>query len=379
MNTVKKILAGILALTTLFSVGFAASCKDIGETVQHEAFIRELGGTSETYTGTVSSTTYATASQAIETCVANEVAGNKASVVNTTTTELSKEQVESLNIPASETEGMLGVDKVEVEYNVSAENAESNEKKTAQIYILKFANEYKYYTTRPANGEIVTQSYYNSVFDDENYTNCTLNSTMEINFDLRNGDETATTTIKMTQFAKYSENAIYLEQTTEMATETNAAEGTSSDSVSEKVWGYMAKNTTWNCYISRDGKNWDWTSLSSFGVYQMSELLPFASEKTTYSYFTKTDYGFELTNENARRYVQNTLGQLSAYLGEDSAMELFAKYYVCNGALSGMRMEMDIDVDYGNSTKVTGSITAVAESKVTDYGTTVVEKPFDLE
>ena len=42
-----------------------------------------------------------------------------------------------------------------------------------------------------------------------------------------------------------------------------------------------------------------------------------------------------------------------------------------------MDMEMIIDVDYESSTKITGNATAVAESKVTDYGMTVVEKPFD--
>ena len=111
----------------------------------------------------------------------------------------------------------------------------------------------------------------------------------------------------------------------------------------------------------------------------MSDLLPFAGEKMEYTYFTKTDYGFELTNENARRYIQHTLGQLSTYLDEDTVIDLFAKYYVCNGALSGMRMDMEmiIDVDYDSSTKITGNATAVAESKVTDYGTTIVEKPFD--
>lgn len=377
MKTAKKILAGILAMTTLFSVGFTASCKNVGENAEHNAFIKELGGTSETYTGAVSKDGYSTEEAAARACVSNEISSYSTGASIATTKKLNSSQILQLNLPKTETKDMLGVDELEMEYYIS--KVDPNEKKTAKIYIIKFANEFKYYTLRPADGEMVTKSYYNSVFNGQNYKNCTLNSTMEMNLQLKKGDETATATIKLTQMVKYSETAIYLEQATETTTETNKAGNVSSNSENNKVYGYMAKGVTWDYYISRDGEEWTWTTLSSFGVYKMSDLLPFAGEKMEYTYFTKTDYGFELTNENARRYIQHTLGQLSTYLDEDTVIDLFAKYYVCNGALSGMRMDMEmiIDVDYDSSTKITGNATAVAESKVTDYGTTIVEKPFD--
>ena len=377
MKTAKKILAGILAMTTLFSVGFTASCKNVGENAEHNAFIKELGGTSETYSGEVSQNSYSTEEAAALACVSNEISSYSTGESIVTRKKLNNSQILQLNLPKTETKDMLGVDELEMEYYIS--KVDPNEKKTAKIYIIKFANEFKYYTLRPADGEMVTKSYYNSVFNSQNYKNCTLNSTMEMNLQLTKGDETATATIKLTQMVKYSETAFYLEQATETTTETNKAGNVSSNSENNKVYGYMAKGVTWDYYISRDGEEWTWTTLSSFGVYKMSDLLPFAGEKMEYTYFTKTDYGFELTNENARRYIQHTLGQLSTYLDEDTVIDLFAKYYVCNGALSGMRMDMEmiIDVDYDSSTKITGNATAVAESKVTDYGTTVVEKPFE--
>lgn len=377
MKTAKKILAGILAMTTLFSVGFTASCKNVGENAEHNAFIKELGGTSETYSGEVSQNSYSTEEAAALACVSNEISSYSTGESIVTRKKLNNSQILQLNLPKTETKDMLGVDELEMEYYIS--KVDPNEKKTAKIYIIKFANEFKYYTLRPADGEMVTKSYYNSVFNSQNYKNCTLNSTMEMNLQLTKGDETATATIKLTQMVKYSETAIYLEQATETTTETNKAGNVSSNSENNKVYGYMAKGVTWDYYISRDGEEWTWTTLSSFGVYKMSDLLPFAGEKMEYTYFTKTDYGFELTNENARRYIQHTLGQLSTYLDEDTVIDMFAKYYVCNGALSGMRMDMEmiIDVDYDSSTKITGNATAVAESKVTDYGMTVVEKPFE--
>lgn len=377
MKTVKKILAGILAMTTFFSVGFTASCKNEGENAEHNAFIKELGGTSETYSGAVSQNSYSTEELAALACVNNEISSYSTGESIAATKKLNSSQILQLNLPKTETKDMLGVDELEMEYYIS--KIDPNEKKTAKIYIIKFANEFKYYTLRPADGETVTKSYYNSVFNSQNYKNCTLNSTMEMNIQLTKGDETATATMKLTQTVKYSETAIYLEQTTETTTETNKAGNVSSNSENNKVYGYMAKGVNWDYYISRDGEEWTWTTLSSFGVSKRSDLLPFAGEKMEYTYFTKTDYGFELTNEKARRYIQHTLGQLSTYLDENTVIDLFAKYYVCNGALSGMRMDMGmiIDVDYDSSTKITGNATAVAESKVTDYGTTVVEKPFE--
>ena len=73
MKTAKKILAGILAMTTFFSVGFAASCKNEGENTEHNAFIKELGGTSETYSGAVSQNSYSTEELAALACVNNEI------------------------------------------------------------------------------------------------------------------------------------------------------------------------------------------------------------------------------------------------------------------------------------------------------------------
>lgn len=364
-------------MTTFFSVGFAASCKNEGENTEHNAFIKELGGTSETYSGAVSQNSYSTEELAALACVNNEISSYSTGESIAATKKLNSSQILQLNLPKTETKDMLGVDELEMEYYIS--KIDPNEKKTAKIYIIKFANEFKYYTIRPADGETVTKSYYNSVFNSQNYKNCTLNSTMEMNLQITKGDETATATIKLTQTVKYSETAIYLEQATETTTETNKAGNVSSNSENNKVYGYMAKGVNWDYYISRDGEEWTWTTLSSFGVSKRSDLLPFAGEKMEYTYFTKTDYGFELTNENARRYIQHTLGQLSTYLDENTAIDMFAKYYVCNGALSGMRMDMEmiIDVDYDSSTKITGNATAVAESKVTDYGTTIVEKPFD--
>jgi hypothetical protein len=56
---------------------------------------------------------------------------------------------------------------------------------------------------------------------------------------------------------------------------------------------------------------------------------------------------------------------------------MYAEYYVCDGLLSGMRVdaEVNMEISAGSSTgTLKESVTTV--TKCTNYGTTVVEKPF---
>ena len=103
MKTAKKILAGILAMTTLFSVGFTASCKNVGENAEHNAFIKELGGTSETYTGAVSKDGYSTEEAAARACVSNEISSYSTGASIATTKKLNSSQILQLNLPKTET------------------------------------------------------------------------------------------------------------------------------------------------------------------------------------------------------------------------------------------------------------------------------------
>lgn len=386
MKTAKKVVTGVLVATILSSVGFATSCDWLKKPVKpneseaHAAFIEALGGTSETYTGAVSSTTYATASQAIEMCVANEVAGESASVLNTTTTVLSAEQVESLNLPASETEGMIGVDEVLVEYSLPAEGVQAmdtyNPGKTVKVYVIKFENHFKYYTPCPVTGETITQSYYDSVFDNDKYQNCTLNTAIDVDVVVGKGLISVTVDMTMSQYIKYSQGAIYFEQTSGT---TMKMMGTELENTQSVIKAYFEKTVTGDvkCYVSTDGGEWTNGSLSMIGFSSIDELTPFANQYLDSTYFTKTDYGFELADENAERYVEQTMSQLKQYMN-GGEIDMFAKYYVCSGVLSGTRVDLNMDVSMMiEEQNVGGKATAVAESKVTDYGTTVVEKPFD--
>ena len=101
-----------------------------------------------------------------------------------------------------------------------------------------------------------------------------------------------------------------------------------------------------------------------------------------FTYFTKTETGFQLADENSEKFIELTLkqdesmGELIAMFGEDFDMDMFVKYYVSNGVLSGMRQELTMDAkmtEEGVSMKLSADV--VTKMTCTNYGTTVVKKP----
>ena len=127
--------------------------------------------------------------------------------------------------------------------------------------------------------------------------------------------------------------------------------------------------------------NWQSEYIYNIGFNSVEDLLPFADNYLDYTYFTKTDFGFQIDGEQAERYLQEALEELADYQSviKDMDIKTIVKFYVKKGALSGMRQDLTIGYDGvmdGASTKL--NMTLVAKGTVKDYGTTVVEKPAEI-
>ena len=133
------------------------------------------------------------------------------------------------------------------------------------------------------------------------------------------------------------------------------------------------------CYV-KDGFNWQQANLSAIGFSNLEELQPFANDYLDYTYFTKTDYGFKLAEENAEKYVDQALdmsGVQQMLNGGNMDMDMYAEYFVNEGALSGLLLKGKLSVsmsEQGISMTMSGDMEA--KGTCTNYGTTVVEKPF---
>ncbi|MBE5744753.1 MAG: hypothetical protein E7355_01305 [Clostridiales bacterium] len=403
-NVFKKALSGVLALSTALSVGFIAGCGDDEPTADKKeeqtqaAFIEEIGGVSETYNGSVSNENYASAPAAAEAYIETEVVGNKnATVVNTAKkADLNQTQIAQLNIETTET--ILGVEEYEVEYVEDAVvpmATQQNNTKKVKVYIIKFENHWEYYAPCPVTGETITKSYYDSVFESDAYKNCTYSNATTMNMTTVGAAQGMTVTMtvgmSLTQLIKYQDGKIYMEQTSvttmKMEMPNAPAELNENETESSTIYAYITQeDDQLVCYakVIQDGetiKNWTRGDIYTIGFSSVDDLLPFVDGYLDYTYFTKTNFGFELSGEQAERYLSETLDELAAYQDviKDMDIKTLVKYYVQNGALTGLRQDLTIAYDQvfqGVNTKLDLSLTT--KGTVKDYGSTVVEKPAEI-
>lgn len=370
-----QLCALVMAGSLIFAVGCGGDGDDKGETEKHEAFIEELGGCSDTYKGEVSEYTYETKELAAKAFVEEQVVGdNDVTIVKTESKgELSSTQIEALNIPEAEKTDIVSVEEVEVEYALESstymsKTQSASPNKIVKVYIIKYPNTFKYYSPAPVTGATVTRSYYDSIFDTEKYQNCTMTSTMEMSTETTTltlqGKKTTTTSQKTTIFAQYSEDKIFQQrtiETTENGETTTSSESIYIEKVGNDLFGYT--NTTGT-----------WTLAGTVGFSQLEDLMPFADSYLDYTYFTKTEFGCEIGQDNMMRYIRETFENDSLVMEYLEQMDISAitKYYVAEGVLSGMRQDMTLSLSEGI---VSASVISKVETICKDYGTTVVERP----
>ncbi len=361
----------------------------------HDDFISSIGGVSETFTGGVSKVSYTDVDKAATAFVENEISGEKDVEIIATVSKgnLSKEKIDSLGIPQADKEGIVSVEEIEVEYAEETPSAQGangfalnykgtlNTSKKVKVYIIKYPNEFKYYTPCPVTGDTLNKSYYDSVFDMEKYKNCTYNTsmTMEMNMVIP-GEGSMDIDMTITQKMAITETAILLEQ---VQTGT-ISDGDTTEPANYAIYAYIVNGQDGIvCYISTDKEEWFQASLTQIGFSDYEELTPFYDQYLDYTYFKKTNYGFELSEENAQQFINKTLSDELAGLGAqvdglNFDIDLFVKYYVREGVLTGAREDvvMNMSVSEGDET-MTMDYVIVAEMTVSNYGSTVVEQPFD--
>lgn len=347
------------------------------------AFITEIGGCSETYKGSVSEKSYDKAEDAVNDYVVAEVvsAGSECRITETKLEKkLSQKEITDLGISD---EMMSGADKVE-KYNVAYESTEKDEDSnlmmidsdskfaTAKVvsgktvvYIITYKDFFKYFSPVVEDGNTLTKSYYDSIFNSEKYKNCTFEQTVEMTVDCSSQGQTINYSYKMTSLIKFDNGKIYMES----KTEGNVPGMPASDS---KIYVEDDGNGGINCYVYQNGE-WLPGSMSSSGIHSVDDLTPFKNQYLDHSYFSKTDFGCALEKKNYEKYMKTAMSILDfGSFTDNMNIEGYVNYYVSGGVLSGLRS--DVNVSFSESgTSFTEKVTTTA--KCTNYGTTVVDIP----
>ena len=359
---------------------------DIEEFVSDDIFIERIGGTSETFIGSVSESAFDTLDLAAEAYVEEQIAGDRSvSIVSTKSLgEIDMQKIEELNIRnLVGDDDIISVEKVEVKYvpesdsAVYASDGDESNAKVVHVYIIKLPDVWKYYTPAPITGETITKEYYDSVFDAEKYKNCTYTSKIyaitTISYEYGGKTMNFNMGSQVESTVKFADGKIYMSSKTILRDEETFETNTYyTEAYIEEIDGEVV------CYINEnpDVPNWQETTLTKIGFNKIEELTPFYDGYLDYTYFTKTDYGFDISGENADRYIKETFDIIG--LGEQSEENsLIARFYVSDGTLSAIRQDMNMVMDLSmEGIEFFANQRNYSIEVCTDYGTTVVEKPF---
>ena len=199
-----------------------------------------------------------------------------------------------------------------------------------------------------------------------------------------------------TQTVKFSQGKIYLEM---HVTESTLFDDGVNEPMAEtedvtKLYAYFEQNVNdIVCYVKGFMKDsngmttvnlptWTEANLATLGFTNLEELTPFYDDYMDYTYFDKTDFGFEITGDKAATWLLKSFEDagVDQYIDVDSDVDVYAEYYVSNGVLSGERCEALIpcEFDYAPGMPLPATLELESTTTCTNYGTTVIARPEGL-
>ncbi|MDE6029512.1 MAG: hypothetical protein K2F90_04245 [Clostridiales bacterium] len=399
----KRLFTVIVAALAAVLCAFAlVACKstDIGDT--HPA--------DTAYTGALSAQAYASPDAAAKAFIDAEVSGEVTDatfVSYTKTADLTDEEVEALDIPATEKANIDTVEKGEVKYTVGASDfgvrASADEEKLYLVIIVTYKDKtVKYYSPVLNAGDPLTKSYYDKIFSEENFKNVTLSYKLDIPIKctVQSASFTMKTSIKIE--GKWDEDSYgYFKSTSTIdfgqlgealgmgGKQTMVMEQLHVNDKDSKFSGCIFARTTQN------GETGEWIMEGSIGTpdydYDFDEddeddMLSKFMPAFDYSYFVKTKTGFKINSEKLTEYMdialkdafdQSGAESMGITLGKTSAS---ADYYVYDGKIteSVVKVNCNYTMDMNGMTykyTMNEKITV----KYSDYGNTTVVVPTDID
>lgn len=336
---------------------------------------------SETYEGTVSEQSYASSTLAAQAFLSNEIscASETATFVSYNKTgDLSQKEIDALSLSESERASVVSAEKGSVAYTVAPSSTSEVAAASATegeltyykgVYVLDMGETYKYYDPAPANGEALTNSYYESVFNPANYENCT----MTMKTISKSSAQGQSTTLTIEYCFKITENAVSLELTNKISA--------SGKSQSNTICIYIVEtDDTIKAAVLSDG-NYTVVSASELAAngLNITEIEDIAKmsvpEYIDVSFFEKTASGFKMKADKVDEYLDSYLtesGLSSLIENLPFTWKVDYNFFVSEGKLSKVSSACTINMRYQG---VSAVASASAECKYTDYGTTTVTLP----
>ena len=374
MKKFTNLVAAIAAMAGAVSICLFAGCG---------------GNYSETYNGSLSQQTYTTEEKAAQAFLSEELGGSGSTLVyskvEVSETALSETEVEKLAI--EDTASVEYVKKATVFYSeskVSAYAAAANTEDELQqmLYIVKYVNGgYKYYSPALSNGENLTKSYFNDVFNPERYLNVTVSgkiaSSTGIKMSYQGVNSDTTVNIDMSYNYQITENALYLK----ISQTQKAPDATTGKPVTQKgeAEAYVVNTTAGYVMYS-----------NIYGAYQVTPMTGITSgadmvwgeviDDMNHTSFKKTNTGFQMDREGCLALMQDQFGDVFENFEygslEDLIKEMQFDFYVTEGSISGIKQKLALGLSVNEQgASVTVAASASSDYSLSNFGSTSVTVP----
>lgn len=368
----RKILAYLIAVAALFSCMAFTACDS------------DKNNYSETYKGTLSAEAYATADAAAEAFVLNEISSETSSAtfeIYSKGKDLSENEIAKLNLTEDEIADVKHAESGRVSYiketasAYGAAPAPSNYR-SQTIYIIEFntpsaGGSVKYLAPLPANGEGLTKSYLQSVYNTEYYKNCTSTYEMPITIKLSDGMIGMTTEISAKYVVRITETAVEMVISLKMP-------AYSDDGLfyeTQTATSYLVDSADGILQATFNGERWQVSNFTEeYGVEKISDLYASNLPEGDHSHFVKTNTGFKMSDEYLGSLMDELLDEADIYefLGSDFTHSISADYYVTEGRLDSAQVVLKMS---GVLDGMKTNITVKAVNRYSNFGTTTVTIP----
>ena len=366
----KKILASLLAIVTVFAcIAFTACDSD-------------KTNYSETYEGTLSTESFTSPVNAAEAFIANEIdseASHATFQSYTKTADLTDGEIAKLSLTEEQIADVKSAEKGVIYYTKATPSTATlpyavadPDLKSQTIYIIEFntssvGGSVKYLAPLPKVGEAVTKSYLESVFNLEDYKNCTQTYEMPITVKLSQGGQSATMKINTKATARITETAVEM-----VVTATASMMGISE---TKTVKSYLVDSPNGILQATLNDGYWDVTNYTyQTGVEKIADMFASNLPDADYSYLVKTKTGFKISDEYLSTLMDDLLSDAGVgdYYDNGFNISMSAEYFVSQGRLDNVQVSLKMT---GSMEGMSSTITIKAKNTFSNFGTTKVTVP----
>lgn len=396
------VLAAVLALACVLSL---AACSDSGSTGKKNEtvyttpdFVPSDYPKDDAFKGAISKDSYTSTENAAKAFLQNEIAGDATDATFKEYTKKGDLSAEELRGFASITSGfnVTSAERGEISYednatSASGRNAKAGgepggslvtvklKKTTLYIFVIDFSN-YKYFAPELNKGDVITQSYYDEVFDQGKYVNCTVNEL-----------STATVTVKVqgqsVKTEMVSDSTVMLTEdycfcSAKMETKTYLGKelmDSASELDAELFYVFDEEGNITKMFMRTDGGSWREAYTATV------DIRDYTTPKMDKSFFVKMDYGFTVNREKFSLYLQEAVNNIANNSGMSFDMSNLKSTYdfmVKNGRLDKAVLTMTGKVNAGGQTadysqNVTTTYTKFGSTSVTVPNGIILDNNYD--